>query len=1273
MKSFAQLQQELENLLTEVNQATTLNALHDILQNMPAEKTFSDNYIGGEDLQFLQKMLLEVKTVFFNKRNEFTADVSKQYTELQGQIDTAQPGELEAFALAVTKLHEGSNREYFMEFKPTMTKLLAKRAQHPELKGSNLDAIVYWQIRFNIEDTLEGFPAAELAEDYNKLAETLLGFKKDIESSSLTEPNRKALIKCYNDALVNVHRGLHHSPDNQPCEDKKWSALYRFSMKEFAEHYPGLEVDTPELSPIIALYDKLKAMSEELKKEEQPASFEPAINLEAYLRSHEKGLKRLLYTTDEYCDKAMDSIRDAFNSLDVRHPSWVALLEDSAKAVFHLYADEQTKTLVAAYLEALNKLKTFRGLAPLTPEWVDFKKDATRSRDYLAMAHYHQRVKLIQALKAKLEAIERDLRDETTLEHCVQRYLDLLPEIALSNNLDITGIEGQLILHLLTSLRKKDTLHPLLDKFYAVPAYWEPMYQEIDEKEADALDPLAQKLTALKQAIENAKLSPAERLAATQYYNQVIDHLSPKINGFEKLVITERQLEVQSLAPHIRLLPAALQPLLNKAGGAYMRAELSLENYQNKLSGEISELEEDANIIHLKLALYSLGVPPSFKKRVNDKVALINKASNLQEVNDVIYYHSLQSNYMLQECVSSFHSLKRKELNNSFKQQLTALDKLTSQEPVNWQAAITQYVKFVPNLAFSYSDEDIPDLYKSILEKFTNWLLTKPAEAAVDPSLGLYVDPFFWEHLDKKMATATKQELDRLIDIVLPLKEKVSQLSSSVKIRPTDAYNCCLESLRNALLANNTFQNDARVKCLWPCEEPGQPYNWYYGIDLAERRPAGMPALHAKLQAIADSTPANERTAAATALQYVLTNAGHSYARARSELHDYINSVSESIDEHSPALADTAEGQQLLNELKLEVYSVGLTDTLKQALKTILETTDKASSMKALSEIYYQIPAEVDGEKLSEWRMRIDELSRAKNRALRSDLETTLAALQQKMSLPNTDWVSLAKTYLDLYPELHLANVSTHEVEKLFGSGLVGKKSLLDTETLSRLQIVCFGVPGVAGNLEEKIKKAHTDEELNEVAYELLSSKKAMQEQIDDELVEEHKPACIKYMNGLMQLMADKISKRPKAAPEFEDLAIFDRFKVLLSLNPWIAALSEKKAELSKDGHDQAATKAQELLTVIENAMEAYTSGQIELDVYKKQVQGAITTAHDELDKHRGWKQFLVNLALAVFTLGIGYLIAAAYQGCLFPAVHVATESEQKLDELEAGVSALRC
>ena len=85
--------------------------------------------------------------------------------------------------------------------------------------------------------------------------------------------------------------------------------------------------------------------------------------------------------------------------------------------------------------------------------------------------------------------------------------------------------------------------------------------------------------------------------------------------------------------------------------------------------------------------------------------------------------------------------------------------------------------------------------------------------------------------------------------------------------------------------------------------------------------------------------------------------------------------------------------------------------------------------------------------------------------------------------------------------------------------------------------------------------------------------------------------------------------------------------------------LIRKKAQsLRNNGYEIAANAADELYTFLSKQFDALNFGRLELPEFKENCNQAIKQAHQELDKHRGWKEFLGNIAILILGLVVGLL-----------------------------------
>jgi len=124
--------------------------------------------------------------------------------------------------------------------------------------------------------------------------------------------------------------------------------------------------------------------------------------------------------------------------------------------------------------------------------------------------------------------------------------------------------------------------------------------------------------------------------------------------------------------------------------------------------------------------------------------------------------------------------------------------------------------------------------------------------------------------------------------------------------------------------------------------------------------------------------------------------------------------------------------------------------------------------------------------------------------------------------------------------------------------------------------------------------------------------------------------------------------------------------------------IKTKEEKLRKNHHPKAADAALLLYKTVYK--EAYmffnnheNNDEKKFEEFKNKCSKAIETAHKELDKHRGWKQILGNLALAVIGLGVLYAGAVVVNKAVTGnyLFFNKTDSANKVDKLEAALRAV--
>jgi len=227
---------------------------------------------------------------------------------------------------------------------------------------------------------------------------------------------------------------------------------------------------------------------------------------------------------------------------------------------------------------------------------------------------------------------------------------------------------------------------------------------------------------------------------------------------------------------------------------------------------------------------------------------------------------------------------------------------------------------------------------------------------------------------------------------------------------------------------------------------------------------------------------------------------------------------------------------------------------------------------------------------------------------------------------------------------------------------------------LAKCKLALMMEPGDLLTLADKMNTLNIDEEIDDLVGHYLDVKQRMENL--------HQTTMISALNRLAEAIRVKLTTRTDWDAKWQNIAKFlgkkqeliieDRDQAInKQVLPYLTALREKKDDLDDRKEDAAKEAAEICLLGMEELNKGYVRGHLTLEQYQTQSKTILVTAHDELDKHRGWKQVLINLALAIFSLGIGYLALAAYRGQWFPALSVDTKSKCVLDDVELGLASL--
>ena len=114
--------------------------------------------------------------------------------------------------------------------------------------------------------------------------------------------------------------------------------------------------------------------------------------------------------------------------------------------------------------------------------------------------------------------------------------------------------------------------------------------------------------------------------------------------------------------------------------------------------------------------------------------------------------------------------------------------------------------------------------------------------------------------------------------------------------------------------------------------------------------------------------------------------------------------------------------------------------------------------------------------------------------------------------------------------------------------------------------------------------------------------------------------------------------------------------------------LGGKARELQDRNCTEAYNAVNTLVNRLSDLRDNFNDDKIDHKGLKLGLSSAIKEARPELEKHRGYKEILANIALCILGLGLGYLAVCAYKGSFFK---FNTDSADKLNELETSVGSV--
>jgi len=118
--------------------------------------------------------------------------------------------------------------------------------------------------------------------------------------------------------------------------------------------------------------------------------------------------------------------------------------------------------------------------------------------------------------------------------------------------------------------------------------------------------------------------------------------------------------------------------------------------------------------------------------------------------------------------------------------------------------------------------------------------------------------------------------------------------------------------------------------------------------------------------------------------------------------------------------------------------------------------------------------------------------------------------------------------------------------------------------------------------------------------------------------------------------------------------------------------IKTKEQDLRSRGHITAADCALYLHKTLKDKHNELVEEKIDTQTFKISCTDAINTARPELEKHRGWKQVLGNLALAVVGLGVLYVFAGLiHKAATGSFLFFKTDTASKIDNLDQTIESI--
>lgn len=836
----------------------------------------------------------------------------------------------------------------------------------------------------------------------------------------------------------------------------------------------------------------------------------------------------------------------------------------------------------------------------------------------------------------------------------------------------------------------------------------------------DKLNEIAKSLLTFKKQIEDLDL-PSEDLSLVRgYFEQIRNYFDRKIGPFDPVLYPELQLFLNKndiSYPKIALKDrrqalATLKPLYDAMAtlskeyvdaGETVTAD-TLEAYGNGLrqieadyitakhekysdylarvqqwtheyAAKCQDAKYTAALRDMLLAATILNCPTDKKQKIHASLDALNKAQSYKEfeahqdvLNEMIDSQD-RGTLMVWLCKDKFEAL-----GNGLKQKAHQLLQDVKGDNPDWTNCAQRFLS-LRSESEQIVDKEFESIVSSLSQAF--WLGLN-GNLSLRKAVGkqFYLDPLYWVVWSQKINDCTTlDDLEGVVQLLFVIKKDISQSTYP-------------ESERVAIIAQlNTQINDIPGKLLRlladkPLDGSHEALNTmvnpafvenYPGITMAERSlAAGVITTHlAKLDAIAQALPSDD--ANAILIKNTLPNI-RLLQRHYAQVEVPIEDIQKPINVAYVAFAGYPAQQAILEDLYFDVSIMGYKPEDQKQFVDIKQALSETQSPSALVKLLSNRSKKV--------LETINDIASRTYVKLSAEVDTVLEQLIQEVNAPDANLELIAEKYLTLRPDVE-ASIDSVRLHRGFVTFLRDKLASYQGDlgpALKTFKLDRFYEANHLGGFAVTLQTCATDlsdNELNKLADQFFKIKAKLDTASAND---EEKTHNIIHLNKLADMMLKLVVNRPAPDEKFTQLALFfkpeypgieftDRITQMAYFDSWHKVLEEKKTDLETRKEDEAVTAAAGLIKSMQDCRTQYVRGFISLQDYKNKAEAAIKTAHHDLDKHRGWKQVLINLAFAVVTLGIGYLAMAIYRKTLFPAMPVNTESKEILDGLEQDVS----